>query len=380
MVNLVDKTDFPATKDIAYLNAASIALMPQVAGDSVVGWNRELAERGTINFDEHAEEQVFDDLHRAAASLYNVPEDDIAVASSATEFLCSLAWAIFPEKGSNIVSSDIEHPTTTYPWMRVAATSGAEIRLAKGWRGSVDPDKVIELIDRNTSVVVIAHSEYGSGQCFDLARFAEIAHKNNALLIIDASQSSGGVPLDISSLNLDAVVSTSYKWLCGPFGAAVLYINPKLKELVPGLVGWRSTKNVYDFVADTIEYPSGARRFEFSTMNYGSSIAFARSIEYLLDVGIEQIYSHNISLADRLIEGVKQLGGEVAPYPDGLRSSIVNIQFPGRDQNKIAAGLNSEGVVVSPRMAGIRISPHLYNNEEDINRALDVMESLIKGI
>ncbi len=379
MNKLVDKTDFPGAKDIAYLNAASIALMPKVAGDSIVEWNRELAQIGTINFDEHAEAKVFEDLHRAAASLYNASKDDIAVASSATEFLCSLAWAIFPQKGSNIVSTDIEFPSTTYPWMRVAETTGAEVRLAKGRRGAVDPDKVIALIDKNTSVVALAHVEYGSGECFDLAKFAEIAHKNDALLVVDASQSSGAVPINVASMGIDALVSAGYKWLCGPFGAAVLYLSPKLKDLVPGLVGWRSTKNVYDLKADTIDYSSDASRFEFSTMNYGSSIALARSVEYILNVGVERIYSHNISLADFLIEGIKKLGGEIAPYPGGLRTSIVNVQFPGRDQNKIASGLNSAGVIVSPRMGGIRISPHLYNTEEDINKALDVMKSLVNA-
>jgi selenocysteine lyase/cysteine desulfurase len=194
---------------------------------------------------------------------------------------------------------------------------------------------------------------------------------------VDASQSSGVVPIDAASLGVDALVSTGYKWLCGPFGAAILYLSPKLKNLVPGLVGWRSTREVYDFVADTIDYPSGANRFEFSTMNYGSSIALARSVEYLLDVGIERIFPYCIHLADLLIEGVKKLGGEVAPHPGGLRNSIINVQFPGHDQNKIAAGLNAAGVIVSPRMGGTRISPHLYNSEDDIEKALDVMKSLV---
>jgi selenocysteine lyase/cysteine desulfurase len=377
MENIVARSDFPATENCAYLNAASIALMPKVAGETIVEWNRELAERGTTNFDEEAEDEVFGDLHKAAARLYGAREDDIAVASSATEFLCSLAWAIYPEKGTNIVTTDIEHPTVTYPWMRVAKQSGAQIRMAKGRRGAAAPQDVTQLIDDRTSVVVISHVEYGSGECFDLAELSDIAHRHEALLVVDASQSSGAVPIDVAAWEIDALVSTGYKWLCGPFGAAVLYLNPKLRSLEPGLVGWRSTTDVWNFVADTIEYPSEVRRFEFSTMNYGSAIALARAIEYLLEVGIERIYKHNIALADILIEGLKELGGEVSPYPGGLRSSIVNVQFPGHDQNHIAAGLNSAGAIVSPRMGGIRISPHLYNNEDDIHSALSVMRDLV---
>jgi selenocysteine lyase/cysteine desulfurase len=112
-------------------------------------------------------------------------------------------------------------------------------------------------------------------------------------------------------------------------------------------------------------------------MNYGSAIALARAIEYLQKVGIERIFKHNIALADLLIEGLKELGGDVSPYLSGLRSSTVNVQFPGHDQNRIAAGLNAAGVIVSHRMGGVRISPHLYNTKDDIYQALSVLKDLI---
>ena len=377
MEKFIDRSDFPATEDCAYLNAASIALMPKVAGEAIVEWNRELAERGTTNFDEDAEDKVFQDLHRAAARLYGAREDDIAVASSASEFLCSLAWAIYPKQGTNIVTTDIEHPTVTYPWMRVAKQSGAQIRMAKGRRGAALPEDVIKLIDDRTSVVAISHVEYGSGECFNMAELSGIAHRHGAFLVVDASQSSGAVPIDVVAWEVDALVSTGYKWLCGPFGAAILYLSPKLRHLEPGLVGWRSATDVWNFVADRIGYPSEARRFEFSTMNYGSAIALARAIEYLQKVGIERIFKHNIALADLLIEGLKELGGNVSPYLSGLRSSTVNVQFPGHDQNRLAAGLNAAGVIVSHRMGGVRVSPHLYNTKDDIYQALSVLKDLI---
>jgi len=376
MEKLGDKVDFPGTKDYCYLNAASVALILRAAGEAVIDWNQELFERGTVNFDEKAEDLVFKDLHQAAAKLFGAREDDIAVASSVTNLLSSLAWAVHPEKGKNVVSADIDFPSVTYSWMRVAETTGCEVRLAKGERGAVSPDELIKLIDDQTSVVAVSHVEYCSGQCFDLAELADIAHRNGALLFVDASQSAGAVPIDVVSWGVDALVSTSYKWTCAPFGAAVLYLNPELK-FHPGVIGWRSCDEVWEFRADHIDYASGARRFEASTMNYGSAVAMARAIEYLLEVGIERIFAHNIALADLLIEGIKELGGEVNPYPGSLRSSIINARFPGRDQNKIASALNAAGVIVSPRMGGVRLSPHLYNTEEDIDKALSVLKKLV---
>ena len=115
MKTFVDPNDFPAAQKFAYLNAASVAMMYQEASSAVIEWQRDIAENGTMNFDEVAEERLFDDLHKAAAGLFASKKEDIAVASSASELMSSLAWAFAPKRGTNIVSNDITHPSTIYP-------------------------------------------------------------------------------------------------------------------------------------------------------------------------------------------------------------------------------------------------------------------------
>lgn len=373
---LVDPEDFPASRESTYLNAASVALMFRGAEEAAVEWQRDLARSGTINFDEAAEEAAFEDLHRAAADLFSASPDDIAVAANSTELLASLAWAIAPPAGTNVVSTDVEFPSTLYPWARVSRHTGCEIRLARGEDGYVDPANLFDLIDDRTAVVCISHVEYGTGQCYDLGKLAEVAHANEALLVVDATQSAGAVPIDAEECGVDALVSAGYKWLCGPFGVAVMYLASHLQaELDPGIVGWRSHKNLWDLKADRLELPDTARRFEYSTMTYGCAIGLTRSIDYLVGLGIERIFERNLWLADLLIEGLEERSAEiVSPQGPGERTSIVSARFPGKDSSEIARQLNAARVVVSPRGDLVRFSPHLYNGPRDIQLAFEELD------
>ena len=371
--------DFPAADKSTYLNAASVALMYKDAEKAITKWQQDLAEFGTMRFDEKAEQDVFHDLHVAFAHLVNTQPEDIAVGSSATELLASLAWAVAPGQGSNIVSTNVVFPSTIYPWSRVARHTNCEVRLLKGDNLYANPEELIRLIDDNTAVVCISHVEYCSGQRYDLARIAEVAHAHDSLLVVDATQSAGAIPIDAPTSNVDALVAGAYKWLCGPFGVAVMYLAPYLQtKLDPGLVGFRSHKDMWDLQADRLEYSENASRFEFSTMAYGCAIGLTRSIRYLLRVGVENILRHNLKLADLLIQGLEEMNAEIiSPVNNEERTSIVSASFPGRQSSEIVRGLNAAGVVVSQRGKFIHFSPHLYNGADDINRALEELDRIL---
>ena len=149
--SLVEKNNFPASKKMTYLNAASVALMYVEAARAVLEWQQDIAENGTINFDEKAEEDIYNDLHEATAGLFNVDTPDIAVGSSTTELMSSLAWAIYPENGKNIDGTTASFPSTIYPWQRLSRKTGCEIRLVEGGQnGYVDPGHILEQIDDKT--------------------------------------------------------------------------------------------------------------------------------------------------------------------------------------------------------------------------------------
>jgi selenocysteine lyase/cysteine desulfurase len=342
-------------------------------------WVTDVAQNGSNNFDDHAEENVFKDLHRAAARLINAAAEDIAAGSSATELLCSLAWAVSPEKEQNVVSTEIVFPSTVYPWQRVANSTGCEIRLAKEKSNFIHSDDIIALIDQHTAVVCISHVEYGNGQTFDLQLLAEAAHEHDALLVVDATQSAGAIPIDVQACPVDALISGAYKWLCGPFGAAFMYVAPHLQEkLEPGLVGFRSHKNMWDLDASRIVYPQGTQKFEFSTMAFGCAVGLTRAIDFLNEVGVENIFQYNRQLADKLIMGLRSRDAVITlPLDDKNRSSIVTAYFKNVDSKEIIKKLKAVQVFVSSRASAIRFSPHLYNTTEDIDSVIAEIDNSI---
>jgi cysteine desulfurase/selenocysteine lyase len=376
---LVNPSDFPAGCSCIYMNAANVALMYKGAEMAIAEWQKDLSENGSINFDENAEATVFHGLHDAAARLFSARPEDIAVGSSATELISSLAWAVAPVSGTNIVSTDIVFPSTVYPWLRVSKLTGCEVRLAKGKNGYVEHGDIIGLIDGNTAVVCVSHVEYGGGQRYDLHELSAAAHDNGALLVVDATQSAGAIPIDAPGLGLDALITGAYKWLCGPFGAAVMYLAPSLQEVLePGLVGFRSHRDMWDLQADRLEFPKSAHRFEFSTMAYGCAIGLARSIEYLADIGVERIFSYNRRLADMLIEGLEEIGGEIiSPRGDRERTSIVTARIAGKDPADVTGKLKEANIYVSCRKDFVRFSPHLYNKPDDIQQTLCRLKEIL---
>jgi selenocysteine lyase/cysteine desulfurase len=239
--------------------------------------------------------------------------------------------------------------------------------------GCIDQAQILESITEKTAVVCLSMVEYRTGQRYNLKEIANAVHAQGGLLVVDATQALGQVPIDAGELGIDVLVSAGYKWLCGPFGIAIMYLTPALySRLDPGIVGWRSHEVMWEFRADRLKYPETAARFEAGTMAYGCALGLAKSVTYLNSIGIDEILHHNRAIADRIGEEMAALGGEMAsPMAEEERSSIIAIRFPGKDAATISALINAQNVVVSERGGVIRISPHLYNDENDIDKVVE---------
>ena len=210
----------------------------------------------------------------------------------------------------------------------------------------------------------------------DQQSLAEAAHSHGALLVVDATQSAGAIPIDVSCDSVDILVAAGYKWLCGPFGAAVMYVAPHLQtRFEPGLAGFRSHQDMWDLRADRIQYRNDAGRFEFGTMAYGCALGLAKAIEFILALGSDTILAHDLKLAERLTEGLKQRGAQLlGPSNANERSPIVSARFPGFSSRTLVDLFKAQGVIVSPRADFVRFSPHLYNGSDDIDHSLSVLD------
>jgi selenocysteine lyase/cysteine desulfurase len=377
------REDFPAFDRFTYLNTASAGLVPASVVQPAHEFEAELAQAGTTGMDEDTEVGILEGARDAAAGLLHADPAAIAITTSFTEALCQLAWWLRPGKGQNVVSTEVDFPSVTYPWHRIAEDTGCQVRLVPVLDDPqrFDVNTVAEHVDSATAVICISHVQYLTGHLLDLDDLVTLAHDHGALLIIDATQSAGQVPIDVAATGVDALITGSYKWLCSTFGAAACYLSPALlQEFRPPLAGWRSTEHPYSLDARWLPLAATARRMEYSTMSYASAIAFGRAIRYVAGLDLDAVAAHNGQLAGQLIDGLTGRGATLlTPRDPGRRAGTVTARFPGRDGEAIAAGLTRRGVIVSPRVGSTRFSMHFYNDSDDVDRALAALDLVLQA-
>jgi selenocysteine lyase/cysteine desulfurase len=231
--------------------------------------------------------------------------------------------------------------------------------------------------------VVISHVEYANGFRHNLKVLSEIAHEHGAYLIVDAIQSVGTMPVDAKRDDVDFLTLSCYKWLLSPPGVGYLYVKDELIEkFEPPFVGWASVNQEIFETADMwdiYEMPLAktASRFEAGTPSYPSLTAADTAMKMLLDFGVENIHKRIVQLTDHLIENVKRLRLKVqTPLEKHHRSGIVNFKI--REPVKVVEKLKKKGIIVSARDNGIRVSPHFYNTEEEIDKLVKEIK-VLKG-
>jgi cysteine desulfurase / selenocysteine lyase len=376
------RDDFPAFDRLTYLNTASTGLVPASVVRPAHEFEFELAQAGTTGMDEDTEIGILEDARQGAAALLGAHPDTIAIGTSFTEALCQVAWWLRPGKGQNVVSSEADFPSVTYPWHRIAEDTGCEVRLVSVLDDpeSFDVDKIAGQVDRSTAAICISHIQYLTGHLLDLGELATLAHDHGALLIVDATQSAGQVPIDVSASGVDVLISGSYKWLCSTFGAAICYLSPQVLETFrPPLVGWRSTEHPYSLDARWLPLAATARRMEYSTMSYAAAIALGGAIRYIRGLSLAEVAAHNARLAAELADGLARRGARLlTPGDPGRRAGTVTARFPGHDGETVATELTRRGVIVSPRVGSTRFSLHFYNSSDDVDHALAVLDEVLR--
>lgn len=363
--------DFPTTKTVNYLNAASIGLVPNPVIERSTEIENELARGGTLTLDEEKETLIYDGLREEGGKLFGCRAEDIAIFNSTTEALNSFAWSLELKDGK-VISTGVEFPSVTYPWLRIARKENVNVKLitAENWR--IPIDTILNEIDEDTRVVVLSHAEYLTGQKFsddDIKKIAKQAHDVGALLIVDGIQAAGYLPINVKELDVDIYIAGSYKWLLAPFGTAIAYISKDLcDKLEPALVGWRSREDMWDFDALDLSYASTARKFEYSSSAYSVKLGLAESIKYLRNIGIKNIYDHNKKLVDILAEQLNSIKNIDIITPPEDRCSILTFEPTDKDSGAIAEALRKldRPIEFSLRLGMIRIAPHIYNTEKDI--------------
>ena len=365
---------FPATQNYAYLNSAAVAPLPTISVEAVSRQLHDVSENGSLNFN-----QWIDTKNRARAiiaKMLKVKSEQIAFMRNTSDGLSTIANGLKWRKADNIVSFAKEFPANFYAWRRIRDEFEVELRLCPERNGQIDLYEFISLIDENTKLVSISAVQYGSGFRADLERIGRAARAVEALFVVDIIQAFGVTPFDLEAQMVDAAAGASHKWLCSPEGCGILYLSNRARERIkPTLVGWISVGEPFDFEDSEQEYKSNALAWETGTGGISLFYGLEQSIKILQEAGAENIEKYLEELTDYLCDSLATKNYEiVSSRAKNEKSQIVCIKhLGGSTPTEIAKHLERENIIVSPRNDRIRIAPHFFNNQEDVERLIDVL-------
>ncbi|MGD0977681.1 MAG: aminotransferase class V-fold PLP-dependent enzyme [Candidatus Bathyarchaeia archaeon] len=358
------REQFPVTKKKVFLNHAAESPLPKPVAEAVRKYANEFSNTGKTSFD------CADGGKPYFARLVGAKAGEIALVENTSVGLNIAANVLDYPQGSKIVTTDLEYPSVVYPWLRKSL--GVKVHYVKNVGGRILLDDMEKAVDDKTVAVAISHVEYANGFRNDLRVLSEIVHEHGAYLIVDAIQSVGTMHLDVKRDDVDFLMAACYKWLLSPHGAAYLYVKDELIEkFEPPFVGWASVKQETFDTADfydiwNLNLSKTASRFEVGAPCTISLVGAREAMKMLLNYGIENVRKRIMKLTDRVIEAAEDLGLKLqTPKEKQCRSGIVNFKID--KPQKLVEKLGKKGIVVSARANGIRVSPHFYNTEEEID-------------
>lgn len=369
------REEFPWTADTIYLNNASIGPLPERTRLVLEEFNRRRA--APFQLPDRELFATMAESRRLVAELIGASSEEIGLTIN-TGFGLSLAARSLPLKAGDIVlTSDREFPANVYPWM-LLKDSGIALELAhttpEGW-----PNEALlleRLQDPRVRVLAISLVQFSNGYTVDLERLSAATRAHGTYLIVDAIQGIGQVPLDLRKTPVDVLACGAQKWLLSPWGSGFVYVRRELiPELRPPVTGWMAFEGTDDF-SRLIQYDDtlrgDARRFELITLPYQDFAGMNASLRLLLETGISAIADHLERLHTPVLDWASRAGVRVVSPVGSQRSGILCVA--PADVGGAFRALKAARVICGMREGAIRLSPHLYNTAEEMERVVEVLE------
>ena len=370
------RTEFPVSKSYVYMNHAGVAPLSRRVMDAMKNFLEDATLNGAVNVDSWVDTAEI--CRSLAANLINSDPTEIAFMKNTSQGILIAANGIDWKKGDNVVTTSVEFPANVYPWWSLKERYGVETRMVSEKDSRIDLDDIIEAINERTRVVTISHVEFASGFRNDIKAIGEICKERGIWFVVDAIQSLGVIEVDVKSCHVDILAADGHKWLLAPEGAAIFYCNrEKLDKLINTNIGWASVVNPRDFLDYDLTQKPDATRFEEGSYNTIGLYGLKAAIELLLEIGICEIENRVLALTTTLISGLKSKGYQViTPNDDSDRAGIVVFESEKHSPTELYELLFDHNIITAERGSGLRVSPHFYNTEAEINRLLDVLPDI----
>jgi selenocysteine lyase/cysteine desulfurase len=367
----------PVARRWAYFDHAAVAPLSGPASQALAHWAEDAAQAGSANYAAW-KEGLRETRHRAAA-LIGAAVDEVALVPNTTAGVNLVAEGLPWQPGDNVVVPDNEFPTNQYPWLHLA-DRGVETRRVPAENGRMPAERLAAACDARTRIVSVSWVSYASGWRQDVQRLVELVHQRGVLLFLDAIQGLGVFPLDVRRTPVDFLAADGHKWLLGPEGAGVFYIRREhLPRLRPVGIGWHSVVHAHDFGRIELRLRDTAERYEGGSWNIAGVLALGASLGLLARFGSQAIARRVLEVTNLACRRLRESGAVLRSDRSGPHASgIVLFELPGCDPAAARRACLERQVAVGCRAGGLRISPHAYNDAEDVERLIEALEAARK--
>ncbi len=361
---------FALASGLVYLNHAAAGVLPLATRDALHAMIDDHAARGVLGT--WPREASLPAYRRRIAEFIGGRGEEIALLRNTGDGATVIAQGLDLAPGDEVITAANEFGANAYPWLALRER-GVRVSLIDAPRERMTPGVLRRTMTSRTKLVSVSWVTFDDGYRHDLAALAEVAHAGGALFVVDAIQGLGAFPLDVDATGVDAVYAGGAKWLMALQGVSFLWLRASLLDRVAlRLPGWRSARDMWNFL-DYAQPPApDASRYEGGTVNILGALSLATSIGVLASGGIERIGEHVLALTDRLEEGLRARGYSVVGdrTSDAVKSGIVTFTRAGADPVALGKRLGEAKIVTTFRRGGVRVSPHGHNTADDIDALL----------
>ncbi len=361
---------FPLLARHGFLNSCSYGLL---STEVEAAFGQYLADRH--EYGSHWDHWVgrYEALRGDFATLLGADADEIAVTGSASAGINAVASSMhFDGDRNKVVMTDLEFPTNAQIWYAQAARGANIVQVPEGGNATT-LERLAAAIDDRTRIVAVTHVCYRNGEKLDVGAIARMARARGAYVLIDGFQAIGTAPIDVHALDCDFYAGGTLKYLLGTAGVGFLYARrATTKDLQPSVTGWFAQDDIGAMDHRGHHPASTARRFEAGTPPVPNVYAAAAGLGIIAEVGLEAIGRRIAHLTARIVEHAQLLGiGMATPDDPARRGAMVALR--SHDAPAMVTALHEADIVTSSRDGNVRLSPHFYNNEEDIDRVFEAI-------
>ena len=371
---------FPTLAGATYLVSHSMGAPPLASRDSLERYWNAWATDGPEAWEAWLPE--LGEIAGGIAALLGAAPNTVSLVPNVSLGQAAIASALtFGPDRDGVVMEALQFPTVTYVWSAWQKYGARIVTVPSDDGRTMSTDRICSAIDERTAVVALSHAAYVSGSLLEIDAIQARCHEVGAIFVLDTYQTTGIVPLDVSAQGIDVVVGGSHKWLCGGPGCGFLYVRPGLRDrLAPALTGWMAHAEPFAFAPAPITLARDTHRYNTGTPTMLGYLVARAGHDAIAEIGVPAIRAHNARLTTRIVESALARGFTIpTPLEAERRTGWIGIDFPGAD--RATQALIDRRIFIDYRPGcGMRVGPHFYSTDEDIDAFFHALDEIARSL